>query len=383
VHVIAEGLDNPRGLALGPDGALYVAEGGRGGPSPCVTVPGGDRVCFGDSGAITRVGRWDGHKERVLGGLPSLASELAAEPGRSTVTFGPTDVAFSRDGTPYLTVGLGGHPALRDQLPPASLPMATLYRVRFGHGVRPIVDLGTFEAVNNPDAEQPGSIINTNPYAVAAGGRGRVVVTDAGANDILAVGPTGAVTVLGVLPFLTAPAPDLPGLPVPPGTPIPVESVPTGIVRGPGSGYYVSQFTGFPFPVGDAAIWCVTPGAGPTVAASGFTQVTDLAFGPDGSLYVLELATGPLIGPDTPGALIRVRPDGTREELAPGRLERPVGLALDGRYAYVTNRADQPGTGEVVRIRLPSEARRQEVGGAQTRTGCRRFSAASDRRELP
>jgi hypothetical protein len=282
-------------------------------------------------------------------------------------------VAFSPEGTPFLTIGLGGHPLLRDQLPADSLPMATLYRVRFGRGLQAIADLGTFEAVNNPDADQPGSIVNTNPYSVTAAGSGQVVVTDAGANDILAVAASGAVNVLGVLPFLTAPAPDLPDLPVPPGTPIPAESVPTGIVRGPGGGYYISQFTGFPFPVGEASIWCVTQESAPAVVASGFTQVTDLAFGPDGSLYVLELATGPLIGPDTPGALIRVRPDGTREELVPRALERPVGVTLDGRYAYVTNRADQPGTGEVVRIRLPGKARRRHARGVHPSDACRPF----------
>src|SRR5919112_1103851 len=31
VTVFAEGLDNPRGLEFGPDGQLYVAEGGQGG----------------------------------------------------------------------------------------------------------------------------------------------------------------------------------------------------------------------------------------------------------------------------------------------------------------------------------------------------------------
>jgi glucose/arabinose dehydrogenase len=34
-EVIASGLDNPRGLAFGPDGALDVVEAGRGSDGPC------------------------------------------------------------------------------------------------------------------------------------------------------------------------------------------------------------------------------------------------------------------------------------------------------------------------------------------------------------
>ena len=34
--VIMQGLDNPRGLAIGPEGGLYVTEAGRGGSGPCL-----------------------------------------------------------------------------------------------------------------------------------------------------------------------------------------------------------------------------------------------------------------------------------------------------------------------------------------------------------
>jgi glucose/arabinose dehydrogenase len=36
LKVVAEGLDNPRGIGFGPDGALYVAESGSGGAGPRV-----------------------------------------------------------------------------------------------------------------------------------------------------------------------------------------------------------------------------------------------------------------------------------------------------------------------------------------------------------
>src|SRR6266540_1196878 len=42
VTTVATGLDNPRGLGFAPNGALYVAEAGRGGDGPCFPGPEGD-----------------------------------------------------------------------------------------------------------------------------------------------------------------------------------------------------------------------------------------------------------------------------------------------------------------------------------------------------
>ena len=79
------------------------------------------------------------------------------------------------------------------------------------------------------------------------------------------------------------------------------------------------------------------------------TTVIDIAFGPDGSLYVLEHSTGPVFF-GLPGRLLKVAPDGTRTTVIDG-LTRPGSVAVgpDGAL-YVSNRATSIGTGEVLRI---------------------------------
>ena len=90
-----------------------------------------------------------------------------------------------------------------------------------------------------------------------------------------------------------------------------------------------------------SASWKVVPGQKPTVYATGFTAITGLAFGPDGSMYVVELAKAGLGAAEEgklTGALIGVAPDGTGSELAPGKLFGPAGVAVgrDGTVYIAT-----------------------------------------------
>jgi len=126
---------------------------------------------------------------------------------------------------------------------------------------------------------------------------------------------------------------------------------------GPDGDYYVGQLAGFPFPVGGANVYRVPAGGGdPEVFAAGFTGIIDIAFGPDGELYVLEIAKHGLLaglrGGDWTGALIRVATDGTRTEVASEGLFAPGGIALGADGAlYVTNHSISSGDGEVLKIR--------------------------------
>ena len=64
LRVIASGLDNPRDLAFGPGGALYVAEAGHGGGHCSPAGP--DQICVGRTSKISRVLIRQGGVRRVV-----------------------------------------------------------------------------------------------------------------------------------------------------------------------------------------------------------------------------------------------------------------------------------------------------------------------------
>jgi sugar lactone lactonase YvrE len=327
-RTVASGLDNPRGLTFAPDGILYVAEAGHGGTGPCRPAPEGGTSCFGRSGAITRIDH--GRQQRAARSLPSLATAAGAE------TSGPSDVVVDRRGRIYFTVGLGGAPDLRTRIGRLA-GMAKLY-LSGGSGPSVVADIGGYEKA-----------ANANAVAVIRNGQ---VVADAGGNSLVRVNPRGRLSTIAVFPsrMVAAPA-NIPGGP-PAGTPIAMQSVPASVVAGPDGALYVGELTGFPFPPGHARVWRVVPGRAPAVYAGGFTNIIDLAWGPDGRLFVLEIARKGLLSGDRTGALIRLERDGRRTVIASAGLTAPAGLAVRGRYAYVSNCSVCAGSGSVLRISL-------------------------------
>jgi hypothetical protein len=93
----------------------------------------------------------------------------------------------------------------------------------------------------------------------------------------------------------------------------------------------------------------------PTVYADGFTTVIDLAFDMHGRLFVLQFATGGLLGPPTPGTIVRVNADGSRTTIVDAPLFHPTAMTRGpGGDLYVSNRGGlvEPGTGEVLRVHV-------------------------------
>jgi hypothetical protein len=338
-RVVARGLDNPRQLTWS-GGGLYVAESGVGGSGPCMPSPEGGEACYGASGAITRIK--DGKQRRVVRHLPSIAGEG----GNGAI--GPSDVIV-RGRHFTVALGLGANPAARDRLPARGKRLGTISTGHLGKsGLRVVADIARFEARANPD----GGEHDTNPVGFVKSGRRHYHVADAGGNALLNARRHGRVRAEAVFPNQDVEAPPFLGLP--PGATIPMQAVPTSVTYGPDRALYVSQLTGFPFPVGAASIWRVVPGKAPTRYATGLTNVTDLAFGRDGSLYVVQIADqGLLAGEEATGSVVRIpRGGGSSHETVIGGLKAPYGIALHKDAAYVTTCSTCADTGEVLRVPL-------------------------------
>ncbi|HEX2234945.1 MAG TPA: ScyD/ScyE family protein [Actinomycetota bacterium] len=326
VTVIAEGLSSPRGLAFGRRHALYVAEAGKGGSGPCAEHPILGTACVGLTGAVTRI--WNGDQERVVRGLPSIAGESEA--------LGPHDVAPVGRRDLYVAVGLAGTPELRAEFGPKGRRLGYLVHASTDNRKQAVADLVAYEAEANPDRGP----VDSNPFGILADDD-TVYVTDAGANDLLAVDERGDVSTVAVFRNRLV---DFQG------EQIPMNAVPTTVVRGPDGALYVGELTGFPFPIGGARVYRVEPGERPKIYAGGFTNIIDIAFAPDGTLYVLEIAHNSLLAESPEGALIAVTPDGERSVVIDG-LFFPGGVEIGGAgKLYVTNCGVCFDEGEVLRI---------------------------------
>ena len=343
LQIVAEGLNNPRGLSFGPEGGLYVAEAGSGGAGPCIINSNNMLVCYGATGSITRVALGGAPSlTRIVTGLPSLAVQTGAVPGGSST--GPHDVEFQGRGNGFVTIGAALDPARR--FTDAVHPEFAAVGPKFGRLVRFQPngkwsfeeDLSAFEGLANPD----DGGLDSNPFGLLAL-PGRQLFTDAGGNSLNAVAANGSISNLASFPNRTVSGSTF-------------QAVPTALVQGPDGQLYVGQLTGFPFLLGQANVYRVPSNGGtPEIYASGFTKIIDIAFALDGSLYVLQISsTGGAPPQGGTGSLIRVSPDGTTRTTivaAGAGLVAPGGIALDRDGSiYVTNLSVSPSGGTVVRI---------------------------------
>ena len=172
-------------------------------------------------------------------------------------------------------------------------------------------DIESFETANDPDAfaglmwkDQrceflPGVFSagpQSNPFHLIAE-RNEIFVADAAGNTVLAANRGGGLDWVAIMTPPLDPFGDFMVLfTLPDGTDCYVQPVPTSVAMDEEGNLFVGELIGVPAIPGMSRIWrieagarnVVCPSAECTMLTGGLTSIIDMAFGPDGMLYVLE-----------------------------------------------------------------------------------------------